>query len=143
MCISARERTLIGIKRDLEALDVHERHLLEKIERIDARIGLKSSVLGDRIQGSIEPDAKIVQYIGDKAEAAEELREVIEEKNALLREKWEIEKILKESDGEEHKVAYLYYVKGMNGYDISYRVPYSKSQVYRIIDRFKRWDKKG
>lgn len=145
MHISARERTIIGIERDLEALNVHERHLLERIERIDARIGLKSSILGDLVQGSREPDEKIIRYISEKAEVADELREVIEERNALLREKQEIEQILKESERNEyeHKIAYLYYVKGMNGYDISYRIPYSKSQVYRIIDSFKRWDKKG
>ena len=143
MYISAGRKTLIEVSKDIEVLEVHEKYLNRKKEAIEARIGIHSSMLGDRIQGSIEPDDKIINYIAEKEKIREELENVRIEKEELKAEKRSIEGILRGSTGEAHKIVELYFVQGLSGYQITYRTPYSKSQVYRIIESYKRGDKGG
>ena len=143
MYISSGRKTLINVVKDIEVLEVHEKYLKRKIEILEARIGLKSSILGDRIQSSIEPDEKIIGYIAEKGKIREELESVRIEKEELMGERRSIEKILRGSTGEEHKIVEWYFVHGLSGYQITYRTPYSKSQVYRILGSYKRGDKMG
>jgi len=143
MYISEGRKTLANIVSDIEILGIHEKHLRMREEEIEARIGIKSSILGDRIQKSIEVDRGIIEYIAERGKIVREIEETQKKRSRLEEERKEIEGIIEGSSGEEGKIVRWYFIHGLSGYEIEYRTSYSKSQIYRIIGRYKRGDKMG